>query len=87
MAQNPPRKVLILGGGTAGWMAASLLATTWQDRDVDITLLESAAVGIIGVGEAECSKITEEIICGGRIIKYLFIIVTFNITEGLKCFL
>lgn len=56
MAQNPPRKVLILGGGTAGWMAASLLATTWQDRDVDITLLESAAVGIIGVGEGSTPK-------------------------------
>ena len=56
MQQNPPRKILILGGGTAGWMAASLLAEAWQDRDVEITLLESATIGIVGVGEGSTPK-------------------------------
>ena len=46
----PPRRVLILGGGTAGWMTAMSLANAWQDHEVDIQLMESAEIGIIGVG-------------------------------------
>ncbi len=45
------RSVLILGGGTAGWMSAAILAET-LGREVAITLVESAAIGTIGVGEA-----------------------------------
>lgn len=44
-----PQKILIVGGGTAGWMAANLIALRW--RDVEVCLLESAEIGIIGVGE------------------------------------
>ena len=44
-----PKKILIVGGGTAGWMAANLLAVRWPD--VDVCLLESHEIGIIGVGE------------------------------------
>lgn len=44
-----PKKILIVGGGTAGWMAANLLATHWSD--IEICLLESSDIGIIGVGE------------------------------------
>lgn len=46
---SKPKKILIVGGGTAGWMAANLLATKWQDTE--ICLLESKEIGIIGVGE------------------------------------
>lgn len=45
------KKVVILGGGTAGWIAANLMATHWQDEDIEITLVESPDIGIIGVGE------------------------------------
>ncbi len=45
------RSVLILGGGTAGWMSAAMLAET-LGRRIAITLVESAAIGTIGVGEA-----------------------------------
>ncbi len=45
------RSVLILGGGTAGWMSAALLAETLGPA-VAVTLVESAAIGTIGVGEA-----------------------------------
>ncbi len=44
-----PKRILIVGGGTAGWMAANLLVTRWPD--VELCLLESSDIGIIGVGE------------------------------------
>jgi 2-polyprenyl-6-methoxyphenol hydroxylase-like FAD-dependent oxidoreductase len=45
------KSIVILGGGTAGWIAANLIATHWADRELDITLVESPDIGIIGVGE------------------------------------
>jgi len=47
----PFKKVAIVGGGTAGWMTALILAKALIGRGVEIELLESPAVGIIGVGE------------------------------------
>lgn len=49
--QTAIRKVLIVGGGSSGWMAAAALATALS-RDVAIELVESDAIGIVGVGEA-----------------------------------
>jgi glycine/D-amino acid oxidase-like deaminating enzyme len=46
-----PKKILILGGGTAGWMAANLMIKAWGKYGFDITLVESPDIGIIGVGE------------------------------------
>jgi len=50
-AADRPFRLLIVGGGTAGWMAACLAAKHWADRQVEITLVESPEIGIIGVGE------------------------------------
>lgn len=49
-------KVVIVGGGTAGWMAATYLTAAFGKR-VDVTLVESAKVGRIGVGEATFSTV------------------------------
>lgn len=46
---SKPKKILIVGGGTAGWMVANLMVLRWPD--IEIFLLESTEIGIIGVGE------------------------------------
>ncbi len=45
------KRVVIAGGGTAGWLAAAVLSRQ-LGRMLDITLVESEEIGTIGVGEA-----------------------------------
>lgn len=52
-----PLKITILGGGTAGWMAANIFAKKWAREKVEITLIESPDVEIIGVGEGSTPQL------------------------------
>ncbi len=49
---NPLGSICIVGGGTAGWMAASLLSNILHGSNTKITLVESPDIATIGVGEA-----------------------------------
>ena len=51
LPEPPVRHVAVVGGGTAGWMTALLLANSQFGERLKVTVLESPTVGIIGVGE------------------------------------
>jgi tryptophan 7-halogenase len=51
---HPIRSICVVGGGTAGWLTAGIIAARHagdSDRGLKITLVESESIGIIGVGE------------------------------------
>lgn len=49
---HPIRSILIVGGGTSGWIAAAFLNRFLDPARCRITLVESPSIGTIGVGEA-----------------------------------
>jgi len=53
------RTIAVVGGGTSGWIAASLLARMAPEHGCKITVVESSQIGTVGVGEATIPPIID----------------------------
>jgi 2-polyprenyl-6-methoxyphenol hydroxylase-like FAD-dependent oxidoreductase len=54
---NNQQHIIVLGGGTAGWMTANLLQQQLAPKGFVITVVESEDIGIIGVGEGSTPQL------------------------------
>ncbi|MBL4575384.1 MAG: tryptophan 7-halogenase [Opitutaceae bacterium] len=61
VTSKPIKKIVIVGGGTAGWLAAATLGNIFKQCSVGVELVESGEVGIIGVGEATIPPLLDTI--------------------------
>ncbi|MBX7495273.1 tryptophan 7-halogenase [Qipengyuania sp. 6B39] len=57
MSTPAPPRVVVLGGGSAGWITACLLHHQWGERGGSVTVVESPEIGIIGVGEGSTPQL------------------------------
>ena len=51
------KRIVILGGGTAGWITANAMIDHWAGQGFDIALIESPTIGTIGVGEGSTPRL------------------------------
>ncbi len=51
------KSIVILGGGTAGWITANAMIDSWANKGFEITLIESPDIGTVGVGEGSTPRL------------------------------
>jgi len=56
---KPIRKIVVVGGGSSGWIAASILAHDFRREVLEVELVESEEIGTIGVGESTVPPFVE----------------------------
>src|SRR5207342_1628103 len=56
--ERPIKSVVVVGGGTAGWMSAAAISKSFGNA-IDVVLVESEEIGIIGVGEATIPALSQ----------------------------
>ena len=56
---QPIKNVIIVGGGTAGWIAAAVMSASLPRESVSITVVDSSEIGTVGVGEATIPPIRQ----------------------------
>ena len=59
MSDKQKMKILIVGGGTAGWLTAALMQHAWQGRQIELIVIESASIATVGVGEGTTPSIRD----------------------------
>lgn len=56
---HPIKNIIIVGGGTSGWIAAAVLSASLARDSVAITVVDSSEIGTVGVGEATIPPIRQ----------------------------
>ncbi|MBW8735249.1 MAG: tryptophan 7-halogenase, partial [Asticcacaulis sp.] len=56
---QPVKNIIVVGGGTSGWIAASVLSASLARDSVSITVVDSSEIGTVGVGEATIPPIRQ----------------------------
>ena len=57
MPGRESKNIIVLGGGTAGWVSAAILSTDMAKHGYDVTVIDTAEIPTIGVGEASIPTI------------------------------
>lgn len=50
------QRIVILGGGTAGWITANAMVNAWGEKGAEISLIEAPDIGTVGVGEGSTPR-------------------------------
>ncbi|UUA73821.1 tryptophan halogenase family protein [Cellvibrio sp. QJXJ] len=57
MLKSHSKKIIVLGGGTAGWVTGAILSKKWETHGYQIVVVDTAEIPTIGVGEASIPTI------------------------------